>query len=152
MQTEESLAKVLMVEDNSFDILLTETIMKRNRININLTVFRDGEECLAYFNDRNNLQNGGKPDLVLLDLNLPKIDGREVLKFLKDSPELQLIPVVILSGSNAQSDIEDTRNMGALTYMVKPLEVSGLETIVGLVDNLSLVEVNTLRHLVTTSL
>jgi two-component system, chemotaxis family, response regulator Rcp1 len=122
--------------------------MKHNRINIDFTIFRDGEECINYFSDKKNIQNGSKPDLVLLDLNLPKVDGREVLKFIKDSPELRSVPVVILSGSSAQHDIDDTHNMGALTYLLKPLDVNSLETITRLVDNLSLLEENAARYLV----
>jgi CheY-like chemotaxis protein len=150
MQTENSLARVFMVEDNTLDVLLTETIMKRNRINIDFTVFRDGEECINYFSDKKNIQNDSRPDLVLLDLNLPKVDGREVLKFIKDNPDLRSVPVVILSGSSAQNDIDNTRDMGALTYLVKPLDVNSLETITRLVDNLSLVEENAARYLIKT--
>lgn len=139
-----------MVEDNALDVLLTESIMKRNRIKIDLTIFHDGEECLNHLRSGNQPTPENKPDLVLLDLNLPKIDGREVLKFIKNDPELQSVPVVILSGSSAENDINDTRELGALTYLVKPLDVPALENITKLANSLSLLEENTTRYLVKT--
>lgn len=134
-----------MVEDNPDDIFLTNMLLQRNRVHINFTHFRDGEECVNYLGDKTKTLNGSRPDLVLLDLNLPRIDGREVLKFIKQNPDLQSIPVVILSGSSAPADIEQVKKLGANAYLIKPLNLDSLKTIIHHVNDLDLVE-ESARH------
>jgi CheY-like chemotaxis protein len=148
MTTSDQLARVFMVEDNPDDIFLTDMLMRRNRVRIDFTYFRDGEECVNYLGDKAKALNGGRPDLVLLDLNLPRIDGREVLKFIKQDPDLQSIPVVMLSGSSAPNDIEQTRKLGATTYLIKPLNLESLQTITRHVDSLDLVDEGATRYFI----
>ena len=142
-----SLAKVFIVEDDSDDILMADKLMLRNRVRTDFTYFRDGEECIEYLSDKTKLQNG-RPDLVLLDLNLPRVDGWEVLKFIKQDPDLQSIPVMMLSGSTDPDDIVNGRKLGATAYLTKPLNLGSLKTIVRHVNSLGLIEESEARYFV----
>jgi CheY-like chemotaxis protein len=148
MAAADQLARVFMVEDNPDDIFLTNMLMRRNHIHVDFTYFRDGEECMNYLGNKLNTLNGSRPDLVLLDLNLPRIDGREVLKFIKQDSDLKSIPVIILSGSSAPADIEQVKKLGAAAYLIKPLELESLKMITRHVNHLDLVEENASRYFV----
>jgi DNA-binding response OmpR family regulator len=109
---------VLLVEDNPADVRLTEIALRDSRIAIRLHVARDGIEAMEFLH-----REAQMPDLILLDLNLPGKDGREVLAEIKSDSKFKTIPVVILTTSDAQSDIMHTYNMHANCYIIKPLDL-----------------------------
>lgn len=113
---------ILLVEDNLGDIRLTEEALKEYKVKVNLHVVMDGEEAMNYLNKKGKYAHESAPDLILLDLNLPKKDGRQVLKEVKEDPILKHIPVVVLTISNADRDIVQAYDLRANCYIVKPLD------------------------------
>jgi chemotaxis family two-component system response regulator Rcp1 len=126
--------EVLLVEDNPGDIRLTEEALKEGKVIVNLTVAKDGVEAMEYLQRRNGHANAVRPDLMLLDLNLPKKDGRRVLEEIKSSPELKSIPVVVLTTSEADSDILTTYGLHANCYITKPVDMDRFVEIVQLLE------------------
>ena len=114
--------EILLIEDNSGDILLTRAAFDEINCHHNLHEAVDGEDALNFIFKRANHTNAVTPDLILLDLNLPKIDGKEVLKEIKDSEELRKIPVVILTTSQSESDIRACYDLYANCYISKPVD------------------------------
>ena len=115
---------ILMVEDNAADIRLTQEAFKEGRLPSTLHVVRNGIDALAFMRKQEPFADAPVPDLVLLDLNLPRKDGREVLAELKQDPDLRRIPVVILTTSRAESDIVKSYDLHANSYIVKPMELA----------------------------
>jgi CheY-like chemotaxis protein len=111
---------ILLVEDNPMDVDLTRRAFVRQKVAFPIEVARDGEEALAYIRKWEN--NAPAPILILLDLKLPKVDGLEVLRQLKTHPLFHIIPVVILSTSTEDSDIQVAYQEGANSYIVKPVD------------------------------
>ena len=115
--------EILLVEDNPGDIRLTQEALKEGRIHNNLNVVRDGISALDYLQQKGAYTKATRPDLILLDLNLPKMDGREVLAKIKSDPRLKRIPVVILTTSKNEEDILKTYNLHANCYITKPVDL-----------------------------
>lgn len=113
---------VLLVEDNPGDVRLTKEAFKEGKIAVNLSVVMDGVEATKYLNKEGEYADVPTPDLILLDLNLPKKDGREVLQDIKTDPKLKRIPVVILTTSNAEQDIMHSYDLHANCYINKPVD------------------------------
>ncbi len=115
--------EVLLVEDNSGDIRLTQEALEESRLLVRLTIVRDGMEAMAYL--RREGAHGGvvTPDLILLDLNLPKKDGREVLQEINTDPELRKIPVAVLTASETESDMLASTGLYADCYVTKPVDM-----------------------------
>jgi two-component system response regulator len=114
---------ILLVEDNPADIQITKRALRDSRMPVELIVVRDGQEAVDYlFRQGNHAASAGwrKPDLILLDLNLPRLTGREVLERVRADESLRLVPVVVLSTSSRQEDIEELYATGANTYIAKP--------------------------------
>jgi len=114
--------QILMVEDNPDDIELTVEALKDARVGNILSVVKDGEEALSYLHCRGKYQQAVRPDLILLDLNMPKKNGRDVLREIKNDPHLKRIPVVILTTSQAEEDILHTYDLHANCYITKPVD------------------------------
>lgn len=148
VDTIDNMARVVMVEDNPDDIIFTRMFMRRQRITIDVTFFRNGEECVDHLVAGVNSGDPKKPDLILLDLSLPRMNGREVLAFIKTNEKLVDIPVVMLSGSDAHEDIAETAQLGAAYYMVKPIAVDSLNTMITVIKNMQFIEVDTCKYLV----
>lgn len=125
--------EVLLVEDNSADAQLVERALRSATLQIRLCVVEDGYEALDYLHRRKNFQNVTRPDLILLDLNLPGRDGHEVLRELKADPDLKEVPVLIYSGSAAQRDIRLAYKLGGNCYIRKPVD---LEDFLGVVASI----------------
>lgn len=113
---------VLLIEDNPGDVRLTKEAFKEGNMSVNLSVVMDGVEATKYLNKVEKYTEAVTPDLILLDLNLPKKDGREVLQEIKTTPNLLRIPVVILTTSNAEQDILHSYNLHANCYINKPVD------------------------------
>lgn len=113
---------ILLVEDNPGDVRLTREAFDEAQITNELHVVTDGEEALAFLYRRDEFEDAPVPNLVLLDLNLPKMDGIEVLKTIKQDPDLKRIPVVILTGSKARDDIQKGYQQHGNAYLTKPVD------------------------------
>ncbi|MEU8698944.1 response regulator [Streptomyces sp. NPDC048680] len=115
--------EVLLVEDDPGDELMTREAFEDNKIRNTLHVVRDGQEALDFLYRRGEYGGAPRPDLILLDLNLPKYDGRQVLEQIKQDPELSLIPVVVLTTSSAEEDILRSYKLHANAYVTKPVDL-----------------------------
>lgn len=123
---------VLLVEDNAGDIRLTQEAFKEGRLLVNLNVVRDGQEAMTFLRREGTHAQAPTPDLVLLDLNLPKMDGREVLREIKNDSDLGPIPVIILTTSEADADILATYGHHANCYITKPVDIDQFISVVKL--------------------
>jgi CheY-like chemotaxis protein len=126
--------KVLLVEDSLADLTLILEVLQEEKIAAEVSVARDGVEAMDYLLKQGPHADATTPDLVLLDLNLPKKDGREVLAEIKASPELKSIPVVILTTSQAEEDIVRSYNLQASCYVTKPIDLEQFVKIVRSID------------------
>ena len=115
--------EILLVEDNPGDVRLTLEALKDNKIRNNVSVVEDGVEAMAFVNRESKYANAPRPDLILLDLNLPKKDGREVLAEIKAVQNLRRIPVVILTTSKAEEDIFKAYYNHANCFITKPVDL-----------------------------
>lgn len=121
--------EILLVEDNPGDVTLLKEIFKLSQFSINLGVARNGEDAVAYLRKEGFYAYTRKPDLILLDLNLPKKNGLEVLEEIKRDQRFQQIPVLILTGSNQESDRERAARFRASQYLLKPQNLSNLASL-----------------------
>jgi chemotaxis family two-component system response regulator Rcp1 len=115
---------ILVVEDNAGDARLIKEVLNDNKIYNSLYLARDGVEALDFLFRRGKHENAPRPDLIILDLNLPKKDGREVLAVIKSDPVLQQIPIVIMTISQAEEDILKSYNLHANCYITKPIDLN----------------------------
>ena len=122
--------EILLVEDNLADVRLTQEALKEEKLFNNLSVVNDGVEALAFLRREGKYANAVRPDLILLDLNLPRKDGREVLEEIKNDPALEAIPVVVLTVSEADKDILESYHLHANCYIVKPLDLHQFSKVV----------------------
>lgn len=130
-----NIVNILLVEDSPTDIDLTREGLEMGKLANNLTVIEDGVEALAYLRKEGAYSDAIRPDLVLLDLNLPGKDGREVLGDMKNDPDLMSIPVVVLTSSKAEEDIARTYKLHANCYITKPVNFSRfVEVVKGIED------------------
>lgn len=129
------LIEILMVEDNPADVRLTVEAFKDAKVLNHLNVVHDGEEALAYLRRKGKYSGSPRPDLILLDLNLPKMDGREVLAEIKKDQDLRRIPVVVLTTSNDERDILKAYDLHVNAYVTKPVALDQFVKIVEAVDD-----------------
>ena len=114
---------ILLVEDDPGDELITREAFEHNKLKNRLHVAHDGEEGLDYLYKRGRFEEAARPDLILLDLNLPKYDGRQLLEKIKGDPDLARIPVVVLTTSSAEEDILKSYKLHANAYVTKPVDL-----------------------------
>jgi chemotaxis family two-component system response regulator Rcp1 len=114
--------EILLVEDNDGDILLTKEAFKESKLHNNLSIVKDGVEAIAFLRRENAYEDSPRPDIILLDLNLPKKSGVEVLNEIKNDEDLKTIPVVILTCSKNEDDIMETYHNRANCYITKPVD------------------------------
>jgi len=115
--------EILFVEDNPGDVRLTQEALREAKMRVNVRVVWDGEEAIEYLRKEGQYADALRPDLILLDLNLPKKSGREVLAEIKADRDLRSIPVVVLTSSKAEEDIAKTYNLHANCYVTKPADL-----------------------------
>ena len=126
--------EVLLVEDDPGDVLMTREAFDEHKVRNLLNVVSDGEEALAYLRREGKFADAPRPDLILLDLNLPRIDGRQVLSQIKADEDLRRIPVVVLTTSQAEEDILRSYSLHANAYVTKPVDFERFITVVRQID------------------
>jgi chemotaxis family two-component system response regulator Rcp1 len=126
---------VLMVEDDPDDVYLTQEALRASRLRIDLPVVNDGVSAMQYLRGENEYAHQRRPDLVLLDLNLPRMDGREVLTEIRDDPALTDIPVVILTTSQAEEDIAASYRQHASCYISKPVGIQEFRSVLASIES-----------------
>jgi chemotaxis family two-component system response regulator Rcp1 len=127
--------EILLVEDNPGDVRLTQEALKDAKVLNKLRVVSDGVEALAFLRRQGKYAHAVRPGLILLDLNLPKLDGRKVLAEIKEDPELKRIPVVVLTISKAEEDIIKTYELHANCYITKPVDLEQFMEVVKAIEN-----------------
>jgi chemotaxis family two-component system response regulator Rcp1 len=133
--TDAAAIEVLLVEDSPGDVRLTREAFKDAKVHIRLHVASDGQEAMSFLKRESEHANAPRPDLILLDLNLPRKDGREVLAEIKEDPALKTIPVVILTTSASEEDILRSYQLHANCYITKPVGLDGFLKVVQSIDN-----------------
>src|SRR5688500_14333698 len=126
---------ILLVEDNPGDVRLTVEALKEGKVHNHLSVVSDGVEALAFLRNQGPYTDAPRPDLMLLDLNLPKKDGREVLAEIKDDPNLRRIPVVVLTTSEAEADVLKSYALHANCYITKPVDLEQFIDVIGTIED-----------------
>lgn len=126
--------QVLLVEDNEADADLALETLATSRLHLKTSVVSDGAHAVDFLRRRGAYEQAPRPDLILLDLNLPKLSGRDVLAVIKEDPELRGIPVVILTSSTAEVDIVESYDLGANCYVTKPVDLRAFQAIVQAVE------------------
>ena len=127
--------EVLLVEDSEADAALVEEALQDSKLKINLHLVQDGVEAINYLRKQGNYKAVDTPDIIILDLNLPKKDGREVLEEVKGDEDLKRIPVVVLTTSSAEEDIYRSYKLHANCYITKPLDFDQFAKIVTSIEN-----------------
>ena len=139
MSTEQTQAgreiQVLLVEDDPGDVLMTREAFADYKIHNELHVVDDGEQAMAFLRQEGDFAGRPRPDLVLLDLNLPRMDGREVLQAIKTDPELASIPVVVLTTSESEDDVLRSYSLHANAYVTKPVDFTRFIEVVRQIDD-----------------
>ena len=127
--------EILLVEDNPGDARLAEEALKESKVRNNLYHVKDGVEAMQFMRQQAEYASVPPPDLILLDLNLPRKDGREVLAEIKEDPELRLVPVVVLTTSEAERDLVKSYDLHANAYIVKPIDLDRFIEVVQAIES-----------------
>jgi CheY-like chemotaxis protein len=127
--------EILLVEDDPGDVLITREAFEHSRLTNTLHAVSNGEEALRFLRQEGEFAGVGRPDLILLDLNLPRLDGRELLAIIKADSQLRQIPVVVLTTSQAEEDIFRSYDLHANAFVTKPVDFEKFVQVVGQVDN-----------------
>lgn len=135
-------AEILLVEDDPGDVVITREALAMSQIDNHLHHVSDGDEALAFLRQEGVHKAAVRPDLILLDLNLPRVDGREVLARIKASPDLRRIPVVVLTTSSADEDIASSYDLHANAYVTKPVDFDEFLSAVRQIDDFFFTVVN----------
>ncbi len=135
MTGSQEIFQVLLVEDSPSDARLTQEAFREGKISSKLSIVTDGSEALEYLRRTGKYTAALRPDLILLDLNLPKMDGREVLQQIKTDPALKTIPVVILTTSEADQDVINAYELHANCYIRKPVDLARFLEIIGAIES-----------------
>jgi CheY-like chemotaxis protein len=133
-QTEPSAIEVLLVEDDPGDVLMTQEAFEEHKVHNRLNIVNDGVDALAYLRREGEYADAARPDLILLDLNLPRMDGREVLSKIKNDHSLRQIPVVVLTTSQADEDVLRSYQLHANAYVTKPVDFERFIAVVRQID------------------
>jgi CheY-like chemotaxis protein len=135
MSTTEKIIDILLVEDSATDAELTLEALKQGKLQNIVHHVKDGEEAMRYLHQEGEFKDALRPDLILLDLNMPRLDGREVLKRVRADESLKVIPVVVLTTSSHDKDILETYGLAANSYIVKPVDLNSFFEVVKEINN-----------------
>ena len=135
MRNDSHAIEILLVEDNPGDVRLTKEALRDGKVRNNLHVVDDGVKALEFLRRQGPYAEAPRPDLILLDLNLPRMGGREVLAEVKNDPQLQSIPVVVLTTSQAEQDIVRAYELNANCYVTKPVDLDQFITVVKSIED-----------------
>ncbi len=135
MSTTQKPIEILLIEDNEGDVFLTKKAFHDSQMDVNISVARDGEIAMEMLNKLNGYQEMPSPDLVLLDMNLPKKDGKQILFEIKQSKTLKRIPVIVLTSSHAEGDILKSYELYASSYIVKPASLERFSAVVTTIED-----------------
>lgn len=138
-------AHIMLVEDNDGDIVLTQEVFKNSGLCNPISVARDGEEALDFLYMRNKFVNAERPDLILMDINIPKMNGKEILAIIKQDDNLKTIPVIMLTTSSAASDVLESYKNHANCFVTKPLNFSDFAKAIGEIKSFWLTLVTTVN-------
>ncbi|TVP51546.1 MAG: response regulator [Mongoliibacter sp.] len=127
--------KILLVEDNEGDIVLTQEAFEMANIQSDIAVVRDGEQAIDYLTKSLPFKDAFDPDLILLDINIPRKNGHEVLKFIKNSDYFKHVPVIMLTTSSSEKDINESYENHASCYIIKPVEVDAFLNVIVEIEN-----------------
>jgi len=127
--------EVLLVEDDPGDADLTQEFLSQSKVVVNINLVEDGVQAMAYLRQEGEYADAARPDLILLDLNLPRKDGREVLQDVKNDDNLKRIPIVVLTTSDADEDILKSYNLGANCFVTKPVGLKEFAKIVQTIED-----------------
>ena len=127
--------EILLIEDNQGDVRLTQEALRESKVQNKLHVVQDGVEAVSFLRQEEPFADAPRPDLILLDLNLPKKDGRELLKEIKADPALKRIPVVVLTTSKAEEDVLKTYELHANCYITKPVDFDQFLKVIQVIDD-----------------
>lgn len=134
MQADQDSNVLLLIEDNPADVDLTRESFETGQSGLSIKVASDGVEALNYLKREDEFHDAVRPQLIMLDLNLPRLDGREVLRFIKSSSILRRIPIIVMSSSTARKDISESYDLGASCYLTKPLDLHAYRDMVNIVE------------------
>jgi len=126
--------EVLLVEDNLADIVFTQKAFQKSSMKVNIYSVRDGEEAIEFLHRKGKYESAKRPHLILLDINLPKMSGHEVLEAIKRDNDLKTIPVIMLTSSDSESDVSQSYSLSANFYWVKPASVSKFSEMVKYIE------------------
>ena len=146
VEAERAHMEVLLVEDSPGDVRLTQEAFREANVSIHLHVASDGVEAMAFLRQEGAHASAPRPDLILLDLNLPRMDGREVLAQIKGDGSLKTIPTVILTTSESEADIVASYQLQANCYLSKPVQLDAFEKLVGSINDFWLTKVKLPRQ------
>lgn len=127
--------RILLVEDSPGDVRLTIEALKDGKVRNDLSIVGDGVEALAFLNGEGKYAEAPRPDLILLDLNLPRMDGRELLAIIKQDEHLKRIPVVVLTTSEAEADVLRVYDLNANCYITKPVDLDKFITVIKAIED-----------------
>ena len=130
LQTPVQLVDILLVDDDEGDVLLTKKALKKGKIFNSVNVARDGVEAMAYLRQEGEFKDASRPDLILLDLNMPRKDGKETLTEIKNDPSLRSIPIVVLTTSDADNDVMQSYDLQASSFVTKPVDLKQFTNVV----------------------
>ena len=126
---------ILLVEDNKGDVILTLDIFQDLLMDNSVSVVEDGEKAILYLGNKGEFADAVSPDLILLDINMPRIDGKEVLQYIQQQPHLQRIPVIMLTTSASPNDRDDCFKANAVHYIIKPLDSENFLNAIRIIKN-----------------
>jgi len=126
---------ILLVDDDEADILLTRRALQRDKLLLEVHEVQNGEDCMAFLRKQPPYEDAPRPDIVLLDLNMPRMGGLEVLEAVRADPELRFLPIVILTTSSSDEDIVRSYNLNANCYITKPVNLSEFKRVIGSIEH-----------------
>ena len=129
-----ALVEILLVEDDPGDVLMTREALEESKLLHHLEVIDNGESAVQYLKREGPYEDAPRPDLIILDLNLPRLDGREVLQYVKTDPNLRQIPCVVLTTSDAEEDVMRSYDLHANAYVTKPVDFDAFTKVVRQID------------------